>query len=287
MKQSALDMPSRRIAMLIDGDNAEAGLLPKFLDEASKHGTVTIRRIYGDWTNPLMAKWNDLANMHAFQTPHQLAVTVHKNATDGFLIIDAMDILHSGSVDGFCIISSDSDFISLAKRIREQGMFVMGIGNMHTQMAFQKACEVFTFTEILSGQAKKVTMLEQRLSGAPPVLPGKGGSIQANPAENQDATTIVAPADSVPAKTEEGQAPQVPDWKGTVLKAIEVTSSDEWNKLEAVAINIRKVDSSFDPRTYGKSKLLLLIRTAPSLFEVREERRDPNPPTHYIRITAP
>ena len=167
MNPFVTDASSRRIAMLIDGDNAEAKLLAKCLDEASKHGTVTVRRIYGDWTNPEMARWKEAANMHAFQTPHQLGFTVHKNATDIFLIIDAMDVLHSGSVDGFCIVSSDSDFTALAKRIRDQGMFAMGIGSMTTPVSFQKACEVFTFTEILSGHPKTAFMVARETGGEP------------------------------------------------------------------------------------------------------------------------
>ena len=267
LSQFVSDAPSHRIAMLIDGDNAEAKLLARCLDEASKHGTVTIRRIYGDWTNPAMSRWREAANMHAFQTPHQLGFTTGKNATDTFLIIEAMDILHSGSVDGFCIVSSDSDFTGLAKRIREQGMFVMGIGRMTTPASFQRACEVFTFTEILSEHPKTAIMLARGVGSAPSALSDSG--------------------DDAPAKPDEISVPLVPTWKKTILKAIEMTSQDEWNKLEAVAHNIRKVDSSFDPRTYGKSKLLLLIRTAPSLFEVREERQDTDPPMHYIRAIVP
>ena len=102
--------------MLIDGENAEASLLGQMLEEASKHGTVKIRRIYGDWTRPQMSQWREPANTYAFHTPHQIAFTQGKNATDSFLIIDAMDLLHSGSVGGFCIVSSDSDFTGLAKR---------------------------------------------------------------------------------------------------------------------------------------------------------------------------
>ena len=114
--------------MLIDGENAEAALLGQMLEEASKHGTVKIRRIYGDWIRSQMSQWRMPANTYAFHTPHQIAFTAGKSATDGFLIVDAMDLLHSGSVDGFCIVSSDSDFTGLAKRIREQELFMMGIG---------------------------------------------------------------------------------------------------------------------------------------------------------------
>ena len=121
-------LTSRRLATLINGGNAEAALLGQMLKEASKHGTVKIRRIYGDWIRSQMSQWRTPANTYAFHTPHQIAFTAGKNATDGFLIIDAMDLLHSGSVDGFCTVSSDSDFTGLAKRIREQELFMMGTG---------------------------------------------------------------------------------------------------------------------------------------------------------------
>ncbi len=145
----------RRLAMLIDGENAQPKLLGSMLREASKYGVVTIRRIYGDWASPGMAGWRDRANKYAFDTRHQLKHATRKNSIDIFLIIEAMDILHSGTVDGFCIVSSDSDFTGLAKRVREAGLFVMGIGRTSTPQTLQHACEVFTFVDILSGPPKK------------------------------------------------------------------------------------------------------------------------------------
>ena len=121
------DPRSQKLAVLVDGDNAQASLIGDVIEEASKYGTVTIRRIYGNWHNQSLASWKDYANKYAFQTPHQFNYTTKKNATDGFMIIDAMDILHSGKADGFCIVSSDSDFTGLAKRIRDDGLFVMGV----------------------------------------------------------------------------------------------------------------------------------------------------------------
>lgn len=117
-----------RIAMLIDGDNAQAGLLAQMLVEAGSIGQVTLRRIYGDWTTANMNSWKDTLNFHAFQPIQQFRYTIGKNATDSAMIIDAMDVLHSGVVDGFCLVSSDSDYTRLATRTRETGIFVMGIG---------------------------------------------------------------------------------------------------------------------------------------------------------------
>lgn len=141
---------SRPLAMLIDGDNAQPSLLEHVLAEAAKYGTVTTRRIYGDWTTPLMSSWKESLHSFAVQPQQQFRYTTGKNSTDSALIIDAMDLLHSGTVGGFCIVSSDSDYTRLATRIREQGFFVMGVGQAHTPEPFVKACEVFVYTENLT-----------------------------------------------------------------------------------------------------------------------------------------
>ena len=250
-----LQMPQPRLAMMIDGDNASAAILDKMMEEVQKHGTITVKRIYGDWTEDSMKQWTDVADRYGFQTPHQLAVTKQKNSTDMLLVIDAMDEMYSGHVDGFCIVSSDSDFAGLAKRISSQGMFVMGMGNVSTPESFRRACHVFTYIENLSDNPKAA------MRAAKPVLPADDGD-----------------ADSAPVKP-----PKPPDWKKTIVKAIEMTSSDEWSLFVNVAHNARKVDSSFDPRTYGKAKLLALIRTAPKSFEVREEKIEGHSPVHYIK----
>lgn len=136
--------------MLIDGDNAQPSIIEHILAETAKYGVVTTRRIYGDWTSPQMAGWKDALHSHAVQPVQQFRYTVGKNATDSALIIDAMDLLHSVAVDGFCIVSSDSDYTRLATRIREQGLFVMGIGRSSTPKSFVNACELFVYSEILS-----------------------------------------------------------------------------------------------------------------------------------------
>lgn len=146
---------SNKIAVLIDGDNAESALIEQILAEAGKNGRVTIKRIYADWTENRMSKWKEQLNKHAIRPMQKFAYAYGKNSTDTALIIDAMDILHSELVDGFCIVSSDSDYTGLAHRIREQGLFVMGIGKGHTPEAFVKSCESFTYTEILKPQEIK------------------------------------------------------------------------------------------------------------------------------------
>ena len=165
--------------------------------------------------------------MHAFMTQHQQAYTKGKNATDMFLVIEAMDILHSDNVDGFCLISSDSDFTGFAKRLREENMLVLGIGKKTTPESFRNACGIFVFEEILS--------LSSQVDTAE---------------EDKDDSSI--------------------DWKRLVSKAIEVaTREDEWAGLADVCNSIKKLDPSFDTRTYGNRTLLALIRTAPDAFEVR------------------
>ena len=140
---------SRKIALLIDGDNAQPTLISDILAEVGKYGLITIRRIYGDWTTVNMAGWKKVLHENAIQPVQQFRYTVGKNATDSALIIDAMDILHGRLVDGFCIVSSDSDYTRLATRIREAGYFVMGIGKRSTPKAFINACNVFIYTENL------------------------------------------------------------------------------------------------------------------------------------------
>src|SRR6185369_1575480 len=154
MANQPLTTLRNKIAILIDGDNAQSSLLPQMLVEAGRHGQVTVRRIYGDWTTSNMNSWKETLNYHAFQPIQQFRYTVGKNATDSSMIIDAMDILHTGVVDGFCLVSSDSDYTRLATRIRQTGIFVMGIGEKKTPKAFVNACDLFVHTENLVEEKK-------------------------------------------------------------------------------------------------------------------------------------
>ena len=274
---------SRRLAMLIDGDNAQAKLLDKMLEEASKHGTVTIRRIYGDWTDSGMSQWRDAANKYAFQTQHQLSYTKGKNATDTFLIIDAMDILHSGYVDGFCIVSSDSDFTGLAKRIRESGMFVMGMGRAVTPESFRKACEVFTHVELLTDPQQVAIGLQGKPSA--PDAAGRAHAESDSVSESPLPDWKDMAYKAMPAQAGRQDNPfQLPDWKDMVYRAIEATAQEEWARLSDVGNSIVKDDSSFDVRSYGSKTLLSLVKTAPDKFEVREEPQEGHTPVHYVRI---
>ena len=239
---------SRAIAMLIDGDNAQPKLIEHVLAEAAKYGQVTTRRIYGDWTEQNMSGWKNVLHTHALQPMQQFRYTTGKNATDSALIIDAMDILHSGTVQGFCIVSSDSDFTRLATRIREQGLFVMGVGQQHTPEAFVKACQVFVYTEILTGQiANSVPTHGRELRVSP------------DPVEWTFTAEVVG----------------MDDWTDKVSQAIRETLRDDgWALLSAVGLYVRQLDSAFDTRIYGFGQLTHLLRSREDLFELRESETD-------------
>lgn len=143
-----------KLAVLIDGDNIPSRYIKEMMEEITKYGTPTIKRIYGDWTNPRLGKWKDVLLENAITPIQQYGYTTGKNATDSAMIIDAMDILYSDKVDGFCLVSSDSDFTKLATRLREAGMQVYGIGEKKTPNPFIVACDKFIYLEILHQEEK-------------------------------------------------------------------------------------------------------------------------------------
>jgi uncharacterized LabA/DUF88 family protein len=227
-----------KIAILIDGDNAQAGLLSKMLVEAGRYGQVTVRRIYGDWTTSSMNSWKDTLNFHAFQPIQQFRYTIGKNATDSAMIIDAMDILHLGVVDGFCLVSSDSDYTRLATRIRETGIFVMGIGEKKTPKPFVNACDVFVYTENL--------VTEKKVSPQKP--------------KSQDKTSKV--------KEEKEEADPIP----LLTQAFEMAvQQDGWASLATMGNALYQLDPGFDPRTYGHKQLSKMMMNFKHRFEIQEK----------------
>jgi len=230
-----IDNKHKRIALLIDGDNAQPSLIAQILAEAGKYGSVTIRRIYGDWTKANMSGWKDTLNNYAIQPIQQFRYTVGKNATDSAMIIDAMDILHSDLVDGFCIVSSDSDYTRLATRIRETGIFVMGVGKSTTPKAFVNACNVFIYTENL--------------------------------------TTEVKPAEKKPKQKgveEKKKSVEKTDPVPLLTKAIEMAmQEDGWANLATTGFYLHQLDPGFDPRTYGFKQLSSLFKSFPDKFELK------------------
>ena len=143
------DFENKKLAVMIDADNAQAAICPELLAEIAKFGVASVKRAYGDWTTTYLKSWKDHLHKHAIQPIQQFSYTKGKNSTDSSLIIDAMDLLHEGRLDGFCLVSSDSDFTRLATRIRESGLIVYGFGERKTPEAFVSACDKFVFTEIL------------------------------------------------------------------------------------------------------------------------------------------
>ena len=236
-----------KVAMLIDGDNAQAALLAKMLVETAKYGQVTVRRIYGDWTTTNMNSWKETLNFHAFQPIQQFRYTIGKNATDSAMIIDAMDLLHSGVVDGFCLVSSDSDYTRLATRIRETGIFVMGIGEKKTPKAFVNACDVFVYTENLVPQ-KKTTKTR----------------------EGKKTTREKAKTDSDPMPILE--------------QAFDIAvQEDGWARLDVMGNNLYQIDPGFDPRTYGHKQLSRLVGKMKDVFEMRTQETDGST-LFYVRM---
>ncbi|MFP5369130.1 MAG: NYN domain-containing protein, partial [Actinomycetes bacterium] len=163
---------STRLAVLIDADNTSARMVKELLEELAGYGTITVKRAYGDWTNPHLSGWRDVLLANAISPQQQFAYTYGKNATDSALIIDAMDQLYSGNVEGFAIVSSDSDFTPLATRLRESGMRVIGVGQRTTPKAFVEACEKFVFLEVLGGNG------EDRPDGGQPAKGDQPAPIQ-------------------------------------------------------------------------------------------------------------
>jgi hypothetical protein len=226
-----MDTRTHKIALLVDGDNASSRLLALVLEEASKYGKVTIRRVYGDWTTPHMNNWKSSLNELAFNPIQKFSYTTGKNSTDSALIIDAMDILHDKLVDGFCIVSSDSDYTGLAKRIREEGIFAMGIGEKKTPNAFVKSCEIFTFVENLEEKD-----------------------------EDKDEEKVEEKSDKqIKKAAPKADKPKL-DIK-LINKAFDISANEtDEAYISTIGANLRKLDPSFDCRTFGYKTLTQMFK---------------------------
>lgn len=248
-----MDNKTNKIAILVDGDNAQAKLLKPILEEVSKYGKVTIRRIYGDWTIPQMNSWKDKLNDLSFNPIQKFSYTTGKNSTDSSLIIDAMDILHDKIVDGFCIVSSDSDYTGLAKRIREDGVFVMGIGEKRTPNAFVQSCEVFTYCENISEDTDLEEQTNQEMMKSPTQKTKKMVSeIQ----ENGIASTKSYPEIDI----------------NLINKAYAMSTNEEdETQIAIIGGNLRKIDPSFDSRTYGFRNLSQLFSSLTEYEVIKHE----------------
>lgn len=229
----------KKIAILIDADNVSDKYIKFIFDEISNHGTPTYKRIYGDWTKPQLSSWKSVLLNYSITPIQQYSYTTGKNSTDSALIIDAMDILYSKNVDGFCIISSDSDFTRLAARLREAGMYVIGMGEKKTPTPFIAACEKFKYLEVLAGIITDVSVSDEML-------------------EKQQAP-------------KEGLAN-----RGELIKSIKsiiAERSDEegWIGLGEVGTKLNMRYPDFDTRNYGHSKLSSFILSL-NKFEIEAEK---------------
>lgn len=254
------------IALLIDGDNTQPDLLTNILAEAGRYGKVTIRRIYGDWTISNMKGWKDQINSHAIRPMQQFAYTKGKNSTDSALIIDAMDILNKKLVEGFCLVSSDSDYTGIANRLREEGVFVMGIGRAITPEAFQKACEIFIFTENLNPEIKKEVSKEKSKSKSKSksVQKKDSGDKLSDKTQLQD---LKASAGKILPEIK-SKITKKPLDISLIDKAFEMAvQDDDLAYLSGIGIQLRRLDPSFDPRTFGFYSLTGLFKSLSKKYE--------------------
>jgi hypothetical protein len=244
-----------RLAVLIDADNISAKVAKDVFEELAGYGTLTVKRAYGDWTTSQLNGWKDQLHAYAIAPMQQFAYTVGKNSTDSALIIDAMDLLYAGHLDGFVIVSSDSDFTRLATRLRESGMKVYGLGAKKTPRAFRDACDKFTFLEVLrdnseSESAAAGTSVPEEVATAPePVRDPKGGNLQS-----------------------------------MLTKALNKTATDDdWSALGSLGSHLNRTDPSFDSRTYGFAKLSDLVKDQPFL-ETKTVEADSGRSQLWVRL---
>ncbi|MDM1719502.1 NYN domain-containing protein [Acinetobacter towneri] len=234
-----MELKPKKFAILIDADNSSVNSIESVLEEVAKYGIASVKRVYGDWSSESLKNWRDVLLPHAITPVQQFAYTKSKDATDMILIIDAMDLLYSGALDGFCIVSSDSDFTPLASRIRESGLIVYGFGRSNTPEAFRKACDKFIYVENLVSEAEKAAAAEE--------------SDQKE--KNNKVTDVALSIDKYTLNL--------------IYKAVKENADDSgWAYLGAIGTYISSVKPDFDTRNYGYDKLSGLIK-ALGLFETK------------------
>ncbi|WP_438862417.1 NYN domain-containing protein [Neptunicella sp.] len=225
----------KKVAVLIDADNAQLSKLNVILDEISAHGHVLIKRAYGDWSIDSLKNWKKPLNELAIQPIQQFAYTTGKNSTDASMIIDAMDLLYSERIDAFALVSSDSDFTKLASRLRESEKFVFGVGEKKTPVSFRNACDDFIFTENLGA-----------------------GQVSKND-ENKDSVT--SPSN--------GAEELIP----ALLKAWELYQNDDgWVNVGPAGSFLKRAKPDFDPRTYGAAKVTDVIANLSTVFDMTKQK---------------
>ena len=293
-----MELSDKKFAVLIDGDNAPRDCLKGIMEEIAIYGTPMIKRIYGDWASHGLTSWKNTLLENAVTPKQQFAYTTGKNATDSAMIIDAMDILHKESVNGFCIVSSDSDYTRLASRIRESGREVLGFGEKKTPKPFIKSCDKFIYVEILGQSApapapvsapaqtaaavpaakaatpKKTAKKHQGRNAPETDMPeaavAEHVAAEAAPAEPAAAEKKVAPAPDT-AQPQPIIRPIDDDFKTLLANTIEDAADDSgWAFLGIVGGVLTKKMPDFDPRNYGYKKLSLLVKSLSKIVEIEE-----------------
>lgn len=266
-----------RLAVLIDADNAPRDCLNGIMEEVAIYGTPNIKRAYGDWSTRNLAGWKQELLDNSVTPMQQFAYTKGKNSTDSAMIIDAMDILYSGNTDGFVLVSSDSDFTGLARRLREDGVFVIGIGEQKTPKPLIAACNKFIYIEVIRDRARQA----QPKSAQPAKKTAAAKTAPKKTAAKK--TAEPEPAKSAPA--EEKRIPESVIWLiADSILDLAGTGDNDYVSLGAVGQLIQKKRPDFDTRSYGFSKLSGMVK-AIDRFEVieREDKSDPRSKNVYIR----
>ena len=273
MAQESIEL---KLAVLIDADNVPYSNVKGMMEEIAKYGTPTTKRIYADWTKPNAGGWKSVLLEHAITPIQQYSYTVGKNSSDSAMIIDAMDLLYSDKVDGFCIVSSDSDFTRLAIRLRESGMKVIGIGEKKTPNSFIVACDRFIYIEVLDGAIKKTRAIASGRSKSP-----KNKSIEENK------KLIEKSAEKAVEKNTQKPLNKIDDPTIDLIEdSIDDIADDSgWAFLGDVGNLIVKKKPEFDPRNYGFSKLTPLLKSLTDIVEIDERESDKKGIKHvYVRL---
>jgi len=253
-----VEIQTKKFAVLIDADNSSINAISSVLEEVAKYGIASVKRVYGDWSSEALKKWRDVLLPHAITPVQQFAYTKGKDATDMILIIDAMDLLYAGALDGFCIVSSDSDFTPLASRIRENGLSVYGFGKKSTPEAFKKACDKFIYVENLvvdpevkNGEDEELTLVQDKKIAE---------AIKTTDSKAVQQTKEIALPEAIDRAT-----------LNLIYKAVKDNADENgWANLGMVGQYISAVKPDFDSRNYGRAKLSGLIKTL-NLFETKIE----------------
>ena len=249
-----------RLAVLIDADNAQPSVIEGLLAEVAKYGVASVKRIYGDFTSPRMTQWKAALLKHSISPAQQFAYTSGKNATDSSMIIDAMDLLYTRRFDGFCLVSSDSDFTRLAQRVREEGLTVYGFGEKKTPDPFVRACDKFIYTEVL-----RTAPAASEATKPAPAKPAK----KATKAVVLKPVTPPASAAPPPVESKDKSVERLP--LELIRQAIEEASDDQgWAFLGSVGSYLNKIRPDFDPRLYGHKKLSDLLKHQSRHFAIEE-----------------